>query len=440
MTPRLKTGSGTALLLSTLIAAILLAGGPSGGGDPTPTPTPTSTASSTPTPTAGPGGFANVWVAEPGDTCDSTPARESSAVERAGVPAGALACTIAQATSAANSNDTIGVSAGEHGSTTSYQTTWGASGKTLTYLGEDGAIVNTGPTKANYNGFNFNANATVDNIDASGDYPIVGLWDNNVEWRNSRLIGTTTRRDCGSDEPILIEDGSATSYTINARLVNVVVDGIRGMPSNTGSCGSDAHHVEHVRVGRGVGSLLIENVDFKVCQDGASWNGCGSGHVFITTAPSNTWNPRNITIRNSVFRGTPNNAIQVNANVTACVGWTIAYNSFDNDMIVKDGCASGNSVTVVGNAGPRPQTCHSGFTWTRNVWEWGSGTPCGTDTRVTDLNLDADFKPNVGSGAIGGGETPAASDYCTGGLGSVDFLAVARPIGSVCDAGAYEVG
>ena len=65
---------------------------------------------------------------------------------------------------------------------------------------------------------------------------------------------------------------------------------------------------------------------------------------------------------------------------------------------------------------------------------WVEGTRYGID----EFNLDADYRPNSGSVVIDAGETPGASDYCTGDLGSVDRDDNPRPVGSRCDSGAFE--
>lgn len=439
MSPRLKTAGGT-VVLSVLIAAILLAGGPGGGGgEPTPTPTVT--------PTATPGdGTANVWAiaGSAGSGCarSGTAAAYSSATD----------CSLSAATSAASSGDVIGLKSG----TFAGPVTWGDGTKTLEYIGEDGTVVDVGTAKPNYSGFNFNNKATVTNVDIGGDYPIVGLFCSDCTWQDSTFRTADVQRDCGADEPTMIGDTEATSSyaNVNVKVLRNTFQAQHANGANQGSCGSsDGVHYENIRIDKASSDVLIEGNRFESCDDGDGYIGCGSGQIFITTPTPGALPPKNIVIRNNWFGSTPNNAMQWHPNVSSCVGWVIAYNSSDSDFVnrragTSNACASGNTGSMmIGNAvpnafGTNTITCMTGWTYVKNVWEAGSGTPCGSDQRTTNLQLDSDLVPQSGSPAINGGETPGASDYCTGDLGSIDILGNPRPFGATgnCDAGAYEVG
>jgi hypothetical protein len=147
----------------------------------------------------------------------------------------------------------------------------------------------------------------------------------------------------------------------------------------------------------------------------------------------------NITVQNSTFGDSVAYNVQNHSNAAGSgLGWTFAYNTFSAEPFGVSGSPSG--VTFVGNLGFRPQTC-LGWTWTKNVWQWSTGTPCGTDTRVdganfslSELDINSDFTLQATSPAIDAAET----SYCTSTLGSVDFFGNSRPVNSVCDAGAAE--
>ena len=408
----------TAGLISmvVLIAAIELAGGP-GGGDP-----------------PGPSSLVNLGVVQSG-TCDSTPTREATAVELAELPDTAMGCTVAQTTSAANSGDKIGLETGEH----TGPVAWGDGTKVLEYVGADGAWVNVGSTIPNYGGFQFNDNATVTNVDVDGDYTIVGMYGSTIMWQDSTLRSGEIRA-CNADEPILIEGGSDVAYEIsNVVLRRIVVEQQRGQQ---GGCPGDGNfHLEYVRIGKAVENVTIEQSVFADCPDGSGFVGCGTSHIFITTTAPGLLEPRNIVIQNSKFGSAPNATIKVHPNVTPC-DFTIAYNSTETEtLVLNDSSAcSGSTLELTGNAGVKGSaTCFSGVVFVKNIWTPGTGGDCGSDTRTADLELDAGLNPEVGSPVIDAGETPGASDYCTGGLGSLDINGDSRPLGGICDAGAVEV-
>jgi hypothetical protein len=105
-------------------------------------------------------------------------------------------------------------------------------------------------------------------------------------------------------------------------------------------------------------------------------------------------------------------------------------------------------VKLIGNIGTRPQNCASNVTYTKNVWQWQAGTPCGTDKLVTGpswslsaVKLNADLTLAAGSPAIDAGEVGGGSGYyCTNQLGSVDYDGNLRKLGAACDAGSDERG
>lgn len=428
---RVRAGVSIATV-AALLAAFTLAGGNLGDA-PVGTPTPTPTASVTPTPA--PDGDANLWVDTDGGTCS----RQGTAGEYS--DAGACS-SFAAAASAATSGDTIRVRVGTYGR----QGSLGSSGKTLTYIGEDGATVDSGSVSGGdaYSTFNLAGGVTAENIDVTGDYPIVQFFGEDNEWRDSALTGRETRR-CDSDEPIVIQDGNADGeYTItDARLVRISVGTFRASVAGQGGCpGDDPFHLELIRIGRGADGVLIDSSTFAACGGGTDDAGCGSGQIFVTDCcGAGAAPPRNITVRNSRFLGSPNFGMQVSSTLgSSAMNLTLAYNAWMNNPLSMDSSPTG--IVMVGNVGPRIQTCTGGVTFTRNVWQHAVGTPCGTDTFVPgssystdELGLDADMRPQPGSPAINAGQSDCALSAA-----GVDIEGRLRPVGLACDAGPYEEG
>jgi hypothetical protein len=321
--------------------------------------------------------------------------------------------------------DTIRVKAGTYPSP---QSLGGSKTPIITVIGEDGAqVINSGTGTSS--GLSLQGNVIVRNVNVGGTLPYVNFVNSNNTWENSRLLAATALRS--ANQPIEFP-GYAGNLIANSTLRNVVVELQKA---------SSPHHLEMIRIDGNVNGVLIDRVTFERCVDGAGYIGCGSGHIFITTPSTTTIDPTNIVIRNSVFKGTAFFGIQIHSNVD-CHNITLAYNTSVNDT-VNWGCANRSNIQLIGNVAPRPQTCLSGTTYTRNVWQHSVGSPCGTDTLVigpnyslSALGLDANLRPMSGSRVISAGE----SSYCAGALGGVDRDGKARPNGSSCTAGAYEFG
>jgi hypothetical protein len=322
----------------------------------------------------------------------------------------------------------------------------GSSSKSVTFIGEPGTVVDTGSGSGTYNHFNLSGNVTVDNVDVEGDYPLVQIYGNNNTWRHSALRAGRQIRRCNSDEPLLIQDGEANSYTINNTLVqDVVIEQQKGSLAGQGGCPSnDPFHLEQVRVGRGVSGLTFDRVTFGPCPSGTGYIGCASGQLFITTSQPNAYPPKNLTVKNSRFFGAVNYHMQTHENVGAGpLNWVFAYNTFGkHEPIALNGPHTG--ITFVGNLGTRLQTCPAGVTFIKNVWQWAQGSPCGSDKRVAGssysvdlLGLSASLTLNSLSPAIDAGE-PNGTGYCAAQLGNVDYDGDIRPVGFACDAGADE--
>jgi hypothetical protein len=287
----------------------------------------------------------------------------------------------------------------------------------VTLQGEDGTVIDSG--SRHNNGLSLAGQTVVDNVDVAGGWPFVYIGGTNSTWQGSRMLRGRQPRNLGDAEPVLIYDDSG--FVRDATVRDVVIEGQPAAPG---------YHLEQVRIDQNVDGVTLDRVTFGACPD------CGSGHVFITTPNTTTFDPTRVTIRNSVFEGSANYAIQIHQNVNIA-NWTYAYNTFRQEA--QYGESSRSNFLVVGNAGTRPQMCLSGVTWTRNVWQWAVGNPCGTDKLVTGnsfsisaLGLDAALRPTAGSPVIDTGET----SYCTGPLGGISRDGRSRT--APCDAGAFE--
>ena len=382
--------------------------------------------------------MASAWVST---TAGASPGRCAPACE---YDASRAYGSFQAAVNAAASGDVIRVKAGTYGP----QGSVGSSSKSVTIIGEPGTTIDTGSTYGTYNHFNLSGNVTVESVDIEGDYPMMQIFGSNNTWRKSTFHSGRQIRRCGADEPIIIQDGEANSYTINNTLLqDVVIEQQRAARAGELGCPSnDPFHLELVRVGRGVSGLTFDRVLFGPCPNGTNFVGCGSGQLFLTTSQVNVYPPRNVVVRNSRFTRTVNYHIQTNQNIAnSNVNWTLAYNTFGtNEPIAMNGPHTG--IAMIGNLGPRPQLCTPGVTFTKNVWQWAVGTPCGTDKRVTGdsystsaLGLNTDLTLRAGSPAVDAAEIDLGTDYCTGPLGSVDYEGNLRPVGAACDAGADEL-
>lgn len=394
-------------------------------------------------------------------SCDSTPTRQSTATTFAAANASAIACTFPQAVTAATSGDEINVRSGTHGP----QGSVGSASKTTTFIGEDGAIVDVGTGSPNYSGFNFSGNTTVDNVDVTGEFPIVSFFGDSNTWQNFDYYPYPGEiRPYNANEPILLEDGESGQTTVDNpsgtvyRITNTTLRngrvgvtnqfrGCRDGDAGNGCPDGDNMHLELARVSGGSSDTLFDNVQWGPCPNGPSGDGgyvgCGSGQVFITSCLNPLCGPaKDITIQNSLFMGPIVNYHMQASSIlgTANLNHTHAYNTYAYAEPIAQG-SNIAGVRWIGNYGNRPQNCTTGSTWTRNVWAWTSGSPCGTDQRVAALDLDGDFKPDAGSAAINGAETPDGSSYCVNTL-TVDAFGVSRPFGASgnCDAGWAEVG
>ncbi len=364
---------------------------------------------------------ANVWVNSTGGSCT----RSSSA---AAYSQAASCGSFAAAYSVANGGDTIRIKAGTYGQ----QRVGGTKTPAVAFIGESGTqVINNGTQNQ---GLHFYGNVSVANVNVGGVRPFVSFDGANNTWESSRMLEATGLRTMGDAEPILIYSDSG--MVTNTTLRDLVIETQKGA-LNAGN--GDVYHLEMIRIDQNVNGVLIDRVTFESCANGSGYAGCGSGQIFITTPNGSTYDPTNIVIRNSIFKGSPNYGIQIHSNVD-CANFTLAYNVFKNEPVLWS-CGSRSNIQLIGNVGPRPQTCLSGITYTKNVWQHSVGSPCGTDTlvigpsfSVSALGLDSNYRPVSGSRVIGAGE----ESYCRGALGSVDRDGNGRPSTGSCTAGAYE--
>ncbi len=363
---------------------------------------------------------AHLWVSTNGGSCSRSGSQ--SAYNQS-----ASCGSFSAAYNAAQAGDTVRVKAATYGQ----QSVGGSKTPAVVFIGESGAqIMNDGTQNK---GLHFSGNVIVRGVNVGGVRPFVTFEGSNNNWEDARMLEATGQRTIGDAEPILIYDNTGTVR--NTTLRNLVIEPQKGA-MNAGN--GDVYHLEMIRIDQNVDGVLIDRVTFEDCSNGANYAGCGSGQIFITTPNGSTFDPTNIVIQNSVFKGSPNYSIQIHSNVD-CRNITLAYNTFRNEPVYWS-CANRSNVQMIGNAGTRPQSCLSGITYTKNVWQWSVGSPCGSDKLVTGssystnaLKLDTNYKPLSGSPVIAAGET----SYCSGSLGGIDRDGQNRSA-TACTAGGFE--
>ena len=388
-------------------------------------------------------GTANLWVDTSGGTCarSATPVAYSDA----------SACSSFDAAwDAASAGDTIRVKAGTYGP----QTISGARSSETRILAESGTkigklaattanfltvenlIVDVGSVHGSGNAGQFGAsNVTLRDVSFHGTYVSIEVGGDNFTWQRGSLgqDGTTGGvRTCaaGDNQPVWLDGDNAT------------FDGVRWNPQraslNDPTCGSDnSFHMESLRV-QGARNTTVRNSWFLAGSD------VGSGHIFITTTSPQAEQPTGFRLENTVLEPVNGSyVLQQHANVQSCATYVLAYNTFHQDLLWSCGTTTG--MQWIGNLGPKSDLDCDG-TYVKNVWQNDTNSACGSDKWVAgprwgtgNLGINADRQHlNAGSPAIDAGEAPAASDYCTGALGSADRDGQTRPAGSACDAGADE--
>jgi hypothetical protein len=384
---------------------------------------------------------ANLWVDGAGSAC-----------ARAGTPgayrATAACATIDAAWDACRPGDVIRVRAGTYGpqAITGDKAAPGCTvrGDPGTTIGElvtsgrfftlDNVTVDVGAAKRA--GWKDDAsNVTLTNVAFHGPFVSIDISGaSNVRWSRGELgtAGQTGgKRVCGQDaEPLQVSEAD-----------HVTIDSVRFHPQDAdptpSSCSSNGFHLEMIRLDAATTFFTLSNSTFD------NGDNSGTASIFITE-PGGSVDPHDLTFENNFF-GT-NDAVgvfDVHSNVTSCVNFTFAYNTFRAPTGAFQ-CTSVVNTTWIGNLGANGPSSPCFGTFVNNVWQDTSSDRCGSDKWITgprgqvnNLGLGGPdgFQLLPSSPAIDAGER---AGYCTSRLGKRDHDGRPRPIGGRCDAGASE--
>lgn len=280
------------------------------------------------------------------------------------------------------------------------------------------------------------SNVTLQNVRLHGPFVVVDIFRaSNVRWLGGEL-GTAGQtggaRVCGEDaQPVQL--GEADHVTIS----NVTFHPQAADLTPSG-CSVNGQHLEMIRVDGGTSFFTLRNSTF---DNGDQSN---TASVFITE-PGGSIDPHDLTFENNFFgtNAAAVGAFQVHSNVSPCVNFTFAYNTFRKTPGAF-GCASAVNVRWIGNLGPLPPGPSCFGERFANVWQDTSRDNCGKDKWVLGARGQTDklglggpdgFHLQRGSPAIDASE---AAGYCTGPLHAIDRDGGRRQIGIRCDAGADE--
>ena len=385
---------------------------------------------------------ASIWVDPRGGSCS----RSSSPAAFAA----AKACgSIDRAWSACRPGDTITVRAGSYGPLTISGdkaspgcVVTGEPGVTIGGLVTGGAFltlrnvtIDVGDAKRA--GWAARAgNVTLSNVRIHGPYATVDISGvANVSWLGGELGSAGQpggRRVCGEDaEPVQIDDAD-----------HVTIDHVTLYPQDAdptpSGCSVNGFHLEMIRVDGGTRFFTLRNSTF------VSGDHSGTASVFITK-PEGGADPHDLTFANNFF-GTNDSvgAFDVHSNVSTCLNFTFAYNTFLASPGIFQ-CVSAANVQWIGNLGARSPTTACLGSFAGNVWQDTGRDSCGRDTWVTGTRGQVDrlglggpdgFHLQPGSPAIDAGE---ALGYCTTALAGRDHDGQLRPRANRCDAGADEL-
>lgn len=279
------------------------------------------------------------------------------------------------------------------------------------------------------------SNVTLKNVDLHGPFVTVDIYRvSNVRWLGGEL-GVAGRdggrRVCGEDaQPVQLGEAD-----------HIVFSGVRFHPQDAdltpSSCSSNGQHLEMIRIDGGTSFFTLRDSTFD------SGDHSNTASVFITE-PGGSIDPHDLTFENNFFgtNGAAVGTFQSHQNVSPCVRFTFAYNTFLTTPGAFE-CPSAVGVRWIGNLGPLPPGPVCFGSRVDNVWQDTNRDNCGNDKWVTGprertnlLGLGADgFHLTGRSPAIDAGE---ASGYCIDKLRARDHDGARRQIGIRCDAGADE--
>ncbi len=384
---------------------------------------------------------ANLWVDRDGGGC-----------ARSGKAAGyrdATACgSIDAAWDACRPGDRIVLKAGVYGEQTITGdkaapgcTVRGERGTVIGDLVTGGAFFNLGNVtidvgEAKHAGWKVSAsNVTLSNVGLHGPFVRVDIFRvSNIRWLGGELgtAGKTGgRRICGRDA-LPVQIGEADHITFEG--ISFHPQDVDPTPS---SCSANGFHLEMIRLDGGTSFFTLRNSTFD------NGDHSGTASVFITE-PGGDFEPHDLTFENNFF-GTNESvgAFDVHANVSRCVNFTFAYNTFLKTPGLFQ-CTSVVNVKWIGNLGANGPSSPCFGTSTNNVWQDPRRDNCGSDKWVSGARGETDrlglggadgFRIQAGSPAINAAE---GSGYCTTTLRARDRGGQGRPRGTRCDAGADE--
>jgi hypothetical protein len=278
-------------------------------------------------------------------------------------------------------------------------------------------------------------NVTLRGVRLHGQFVRVDIYRaNEVRWIGGEL-GTAGqvggKRVCGRDaEPVQIGEAA-----------RVTIDGVRFHPQDAdptpSSCSANGFHLEMIRLDGGTSFFTLRNSTFD------SGDHSGTASIFVTE-PGGGVDPHDLTFENNFF-GTSESifAVNVHPNVSPCVNFTFAYNTFLKSPGVFQ-CSSAVNVKWIGNLGPNGPSSPCFGTSTNNVWQDPGRDNCGSDRWIRGNRGQTDrlglggpdgFRLQARSPAINAGER---SGYCTTTLRARDHDGQGRPRSARCDAGADE--
>ena len=365
---------------------------------------------------------ANLWM--------STTAGGSCSRSAAGAPFNqATSCSDAQsAFTACQAGDLIGVQAGSYGSQTVTGTKsapgcvidMSASGSPASFssfspVSSTGAAtwleVRNGSIPGGWE-WNRPPNApshlTLRNIDTTSNAMMKGGSDIAI------IGGSVHNWDAGNHAAVFWFETDTTAET----MPNITVQGVT-FHDLTNSVSSN--HLEIIRIDTGTSNVLIDGNRFYNNQESTST-------IFITNVNTDPGDPHDITIQNNFFGHIPDAYYTIATQtpvVQTCLNIAVLYNSFADSPTTMSGCTSKVNTRIVGNVGPRGSGCESGASYSHNVWQYPTNTPCGSSDKVvvgasgetTMLGLTnaslGDMHLTAGSPAIGAGDPSSypAVDY-----------------------------